>query len=420
MFIAFKKLCILDGSILLFMKSVITLKPFEHHKHPQIGIHFKYNDVVKAYVKQYPEVRWSATHKVFYLGYTAEALHQLFQYLQKEGYYVNYTAMRFIKPPVSSIKQKTEGASKMVLYKGLPDEFKLVLKNYISYLRGKRLSEQTITSYGYFVLRFIDSVKSLPIETWTTRHIEHYMETVIAKEQYSISSHRQCVSALKYLTANCQLENFDASHFERPKKGRHLPVVLSKEEVIDMIQVTKNLKHRAIIGLLYSSGLRIGELLNLELRDLDIDRSQIYIKNSKGRKDRTVIMSEVIKPLLLNYINTYAPQRNFVEGFGGERYSDSSVRHFLKQSCQLAGIKKAVTPHTLRHSYATHMMENGVDLRYIQELLGHAKPETTMIYTHVAKKDLMRISSPLDVAVEQLSKADKRDKKVLISRNFKS
>ena len=244
------------------------------------------------------------------------------------------------------------------------------------------------------------------------------MEEVIAKEHYSISSHRQCISALKHFTAFCNLENFDASNFRRPKKSNYLPVVLSKEAIIDLLQVTKNLKHRTIIGLLYSGGLRIGELLNLKLNHLDIDRSQIHIRQGKGRKDRVVVMSEVIKPLLLNYIHTYKPTDFVIEGRDGGIYSASSIRAFLKQSCQLAGIKKPVTPHTLRHSYATHMLENGIDLRYIQELLGHVKPETTMIYTHVAQKDIMQIRNPLDVTVEELQLKAKDNKKVLISRNF--
>lgn len=129
-------------------------------------------------------------------------------------------------------------------------------------------------------------------------------------------------------------------------------------------------------------------------------------------------MSEVLKPLILNYLNTYKPQRFVIEGHDGGPYSAPSIRQFLKKSCQLAGIKKQVTPHVLRHSYATHLMENGVGLRHIQLLLGHANPETTMIYTHVAHKDLMQISSPLDTTVEALAKSGKKQKDVLLSRNY--
>jgi len=155
--------------------------------------------------------------------------------------------------------------------------------------------------------------------------------------------------------------------------------------------------------------------LSLKLEDLQIQRKQILIKRAKGRKDRYVTLADSFMPLLQNYLMTYEPKIYFVEGREGKAYSASSVRKFLLQSCKAAKISRKVTPHTLRHSYATHLLENGVGLRYIQELLGHSKPETTMIYTHVARKDLIDIKSPLDYAVEQLIKNNKEDNKFLLS-----
>lgn len=137
----------------------------------------------------------------------------------------------------------------------------------------------------------------------------------------------------------------------------------------------------------------------------------------KGRKDRYVILANSFLPLLQNYINTYKPVRYFVEGKVDTKYSDGSIRKFLHRSTELAHIKKKVTPHTLRHSYATHLLENGIGLRHIQELLGHAKPETTMIYTHVAKKDLLEIKSPLDTIVEALAKEKAASKRLLNTEN---
>ncbi|TVZ59241.1 site-specific recombinase XerD [Flavobacteriaceae bacterium MAR_2010_105] len=402
------------------MKPVITLSPLQHRNQAQIAIGFSYSDDVKAYIKGFSGVEWSSTHKTFYVLDSASNLHALFTYLQAGGYFVDYSAMRFKGKVAKATIGKVKPPDKASLYRALNKDLQALLKSYVTYLKGKRLSENTISSYGYFVLRFLHFNSATAMADWTTRHIELFMEGVIAKEHYSVSSHRQCVSALKYLSALCNLSAFDASTFKRPKKSLYLPTVLSKEAIIDILQVTKNLKHRAIIGLLYSGGLRLGELLQLELKDLDMDRSQIHIKQGKGRKDRVVVMSEVIKPLFINYINTYRPTRYFVEGQGGGLYSASSVGQVLKRSCQLAGIQKKVTPHTLRHSYATHMLENGVDLRYIQSLLGHAKPETTMIYTHVAQKSIMQIKNPLDVTVEGLMKGVKGDEKVLISGNIKS
>jgi len=135
----------------------------------------------------------------------------------------------------------------------------------------------------------------------------------------------------------------------------------------------------------------------------------------KGRKDRYIVLAESYLPLLKNYLATYTPQTYFCEGALGTPYSAASVRKFLSRSCKKAGIRKHVTPHTLRHSYATHLLENGIDLRYIQELLGHSKPETTMIYTHVAKKDLLDIKSPLDIAISRIIDSGYNPKKVIIS-----
>lgn len=205
---------------------------------------------------------------------------------------------------------------------------------------------------------------------------------------------------------------------QRPKKSKILPTVLSQQEIIDLLRNTKNIKHRAVLGLLYSSGLRVGELINLELRHINIDRRQILIKNAKGRKDRYVVLSQGYLPLLTNYVQTYRPRRYFAEGSLGKQYSASSIRKFLYRSCRAARITKKVTPHTLRHSYATHLLENGIGIRHIQELLGHTKPETTMIYTHVAKKDLMDIQSPLDTILVQLSKRYKEEQNVLLSQNI--
>lgn len=398
-------------------KKRITLKPLHHRGNAQLGIEFEYDVEVKNYIKTYQGIKWSQTHKMFYVLDTADQRNNLLQFLRRKGFYVDYTALRKPARALKVLEQRPAKPDKLELYKPLPKEHKQTLHNFIQYLKGKRHSESTVQTYGYFVLRFLHFLKEHPRTTWDNEKIRLFIEKVVAKEKYSISSHRQSISALKHFTELCGIGGFDASEIARPKKSRYLPTILSKEEIIDIIQCTKNLKHRAVIALIYSSGLRISEMINLELMDLDFDRSQIRIRNAKGRKDRVVVMAEIVKPLINNYINTYRPTRFVIEGRAGERYSDSSVRAFLKASCKAAGIKKRVTPHTLRHSYATHMMEQGVDLRHIQELLGHAKPETTMIYTHVAQKNLMKVQSPLDVVVKAISKNYKNGQKVLLSGN---
>ncbi len=396
----------------------ITLLPLQHNNINIIGIKFVFNSKLKAHLKAYNAVKWSNTHRIYYVPDNATHRRGIYNYLKEKGYNIDSTALR---QPVNKANKKSKKilkSSQIEIFKNLAQDKQSLIRECVGYLKSKRLSESTISTYGHFILRFVDFTKDIPKSEWNKRTLELFLEKVIARENYSISSHRQCISALKYFTAFCNIDDFDSQDIQRPKKSKYLPVVLSKEEIIDLLQVTKNLKHRAIIGLIYSSGLRIGELLSLRIRDIDLDRNQLFIKQSKGRKDRTVVLSEVLKPLLYNYINTYQPKFYFVEGQQGNAYSASSVRSFLKKSCELAGITKQVTPHTLRHSFATHMLENGVDLRYIQILLGHSKPETTMIYTHVAQHSLMEIKSPLDVTVGNLAKQDNNNQKLLLSRKF--
>jgi site-specific recombinase XerD len=300
----------------------------------------------------------------------------------------------------------------------ISEENKQLIRLYVKYLKGKRYSDSTVKTYFTFIADFFDYLKDKPILSINNRDVEQFIEDVFVPRNYSISSQRQFISAVKLFSAfypECKIEELK---LQRPKKSKILPTVLSKEEVIDLLRCTRNLKHRAVLAMIYSAGLRISELLQLQLKNIDIDRRQIIVKNSKGRKDRNIILAESFIPLLLNYFNSYTPNTYFVEGKPGVPYSAESIRAFLKRSCLMANIHKTVTPHTLRHSYATHLLENGIDLRYIQELLGHAKPETTMIYTHVSKKDLLNIKSPLDMALKSLIGTDKNNEKLRLSGNY--
>jgi len=284
---------------------------------------------------------------------------------------------------------------------------KVVLNNFYRYLKGKRYSESTIKTYTFFIADFINFHTDIALENLTNRNVETFIETVFIERNYAVSSQRQFISAVKVFLLFCPQTNIVDVQLERPRKSKMLPIVLSQEEIINLLQCTKNLKHRAALAFIYSSGFRISELIQLELQHIDLNREQVLIKNAKGRKDRYVPLAKSFKPLLLNYITTYKPKRFFIEGKPYKKYSAGSVRAFLKASCLLAGIQKRVTPHCLRHSYATHLLESGVDLRYIQALLGHSKPETTMIYTHVAQKQLIQIKSPLDIAVKKYNQNTK-------------
>jgi integrase/recombinase XerD len=185
-------------------------------------------------------------------------------------------------------------------------------------------------------------------------------------------------------------------YIDRPRREKTLPTVLSEEEITLIINAVENIKHKAILMTIYSAGLRISEAINLKLKDIDSKRMQIRIEQSKGKRDRYTLLSTKTLEILRIYFLEYKPKIWLFEGQGGEQYSDRSIQNILKMALSKTNIKKHITVHTLRHSFATHLLENGTDLRYIQNLLGHESSKTTEIYTHITTKGFDQIKSPLD------------------------
>ena len=390
-----------------------------HRGNSVIFLDFFYNKLLIEKAKEIGAT-WSSTNKKWYLRYSKSNLRLVYSAFRdfilvnkNENPFLKLTETKIIKSSRKKIVRKKIDAKKVSKY------HKKLLHEYVNYLRGKMLSKSTVRTYYTHILEFFYYLKSKPLEEITNRDIEKFIEEVYVPRKYAVSTHRQVYGALKHLKNRFPECLIDETEFELPKKTSYLPTVLSKEEVIHLLRATKNLKHRAILAMIYSSGMRIGELINLELKDIDFNRLQIFIRNGKGRKDRYVVMAKSMLPLIRNYLTTYRPIKYFVESTErGKPYSAGSVRSFLRRLSKQSGITKKVTPHTLRHCYATHLLENGVDLRYIQELLGHSRPETTMIYTHVAKKDLLEIESPLDYIVKELLQTSKRDKNLTLSRDI--
>ena len=380
---------------------IIFLEEKIHRKNNQLLIKFDYDETLISLIRSIQGTSWSKSLKAWYILNTKDNLNIILKLFEK------ITTIDFSKIGKSAPFKRN-----------LTEEQKQLLNQFYLFLKGKRYSQSTIQTYTFFIADFINFHTKTPLAELTNRAVELFIETVFMERNYSVSSQRQFISALKIFTVFCPQTKIHNLSLERPKKSRMLPSVLSQEEVLRIIQYTQNIKHRAILTLLYSCGLRIGELINLKLIDFHIDRKQLIVKKGKGRKDRYVSLADSFLPLLSNYYHSYQPTIYFVEGQNGGKYSAESIRSFLRKSCKKAGIRKPVTPHTLRHSYATHLLENGVDLRYIQTLLGHSKPETTMIYTHVQRKDLMEIQNPLDVALQKLNKINNDKQKVVLSRKI--
>ena len=385
----------------------ILLKKVIHRNKIQLLLLFTFNTEIKNILNNIGGYYWSKTLRGWYTEFNSENISLLKGVLNdKVNFKLDPSVYNKLK--VKPIRKKRE----------ISEQNKQVIRLYVKYLKGKCYSESTIKTYFTFVADFFNYIEDTPISTISNRTVELFIEDVFVPRNYSVSTYRQFISAIKLFKAFYPECGINEINLKRPKKSKLLPTVLSKEEIIDLLRCTKNLKHRAVLAMIYSAGFRISELLNLELKHIDIDRRQLIIKNSKGRRDRNIILAESFIPLLINYTNTYRPIIYFVEGKPSKKYSAESIRSFLRKSCKIANITKHVTPHTLRHSYATHLLENGIDLRYIQELLGHAKPETTMIYTHVSKKDLLKIESPLDLALKSLIETDKQNKILRLSGNI--
>lgn len=379
----------------------LFLEQKKHRNASKLIIKFAYDDDLIAIVRKIHGAAWSKTLQAWHVPNTKE----------------NYAIVLDTFKGITTVN--TSKISKIIPFKrDLTKEQKTLLNNFYLYLKGKRYSKSTIDTYTFFIADFINFHTKTPLQELTNRHVELFIETVFIERNYAVSSQRQFISALKVFIMFYPHTKINELSLERPKKSRKLPNVLSQEEVLEIIRCTQNLKHRAIIALLYSCGLRISELINLKLIDFHIERKQLVVKSGKGRKDRYVSLADSFLPLLSNYYYSYKPKVYFVEGQKGGKYSPEAVRQFLRKSCAKAGIKKPVSPHTLRHSYATHLLENGVDIRYIQSLLGHARPETTMIYTHVKRKDLMEIQNPLDIALQKINTTDNQNEKLLLSRKI--
>ncbi len=271
------------------------------------------------------------------------------------------------------------------------------LEAFKSYMNYRRYSKNTIKTYSDALQSFFKFNATENIEQLTIEHLIKFNNEHILKNNYSASYQNQVINAIKLFYRNRFNRKMEVDFIQRPRREKRLPNVLSKSEVKTILDSPINLKHRAMLSLIYACGLRRSELLNLTLKDVLSDRHLLFIRQSKGKKDRMLPISDKLISMLREYYRAYKPTIWLFEGQNpGEQYSERSIQLVLNQALVKAKINKPVTLHWLRHSYATHLLENGTDLRYIQELLGHSSSKTTEIYTHVSTHSIQKIKSPFD------------------------
>lgn len=346
----------------------IVLEHFMHRGKPCLALHFTYDKALMVCAKK-AGATWSQTRKTWYVPNEANALDKVFKAFKGIAW-VDIKALRQTHsptksaPPAQTLTKK--GPTPIALPKGYMET--LVRRRY-----GTSTQKQYISHFRAFLAHF-DKKDPAHINE---EEIKDYLLHLVRIKKVSPSTQNGAINAIKFYYEKVLGQQKREYWIDRPRKEKRLPTVASEAEVLRLIAATENAKHKAIISMLYSTGIRRAELLNLRIKDVNMDRAQVFVRGGKGKKDRYTTLSLKLAKVLVAYVHEHAPNYWFFEGPNRSQYSGSSVGAIIKRSCLNAGIKTHITPHVLRHSFATHLMERGVDLRSIQKLLGHSSLKTT-------------------------------------------
>ena len=383
----------------------ITIKPIHHFGEERLAIIFPFEKSVEYAVRSIRGVKWTHTHKCWYLPLSKEFFQHCYNKLKPFGE-INYAELKEYleyRKKENTIKAQTRGTAKEIkVKKGSISTFIVspgnlrLLDQAIKTLKLKAYSNNTINLYRGELLQIMRLLKEKPLAELSTNQIKSYLLWLLQSRQCSESKVHTTLNALKFCFEQVLHKPKIFIEIPRPKKPFLLPKVIAKEKVADVIYKIQNIKHLCMVMLAYSAGLRVSEIVNLRVADIDSNRMTIFISKAKGKKDRIVTLSQKLLVELRNYYKEYKPKVFLFEGPGHTQYSVRSVQEVFSKAKMNAGVKIKGGIHTLRHSYATHLLEAGTDIRFIQELLGHNSLNTTLRYTHVSMRSLKNIKSPLD------------------------
>lgn len=345
---------------------------------------FRFDKDFQQKIKEFAYSGWDSKNKWWTIPYSDKYIEELKAFGEEKGLKVTIVDETGGEKGVSRADRKV-----IANYRECPRE--MILK-----MKETRKSENTIRTYKNLFEEFINYYHRYDINEITEQQIIEFLRYLVMERRVSPSYQNQSVNAIKYYYENVMRGKRKFYFIERPKKEKTLPNVLNEEEIKALIACVKNIKHKAILMLTYSAGLRTSEVIRLKLCDIDRERMQIRVNQSKGKKDRYTKLSGKFLKILDVYLEKYNPREYVFEGARGGLYSESSLQNIMKRASERAGIRKDATLRTLRHSFATHSLENGVDLRYIQSMMGHESSRTTEIYTHITTKGFDQIKSPLD------------------------
>ncbi len=336
-----------------------------------------------AFIKSLSYYHYNPEYKHWIIPYTTANVKTLESILSKT-FDINYVDRR-----VSKIK-------KIDKKKTIPQHFRSCPGIVFDKLKELRYSDSTINVYTNFLSIFFTYHYMYQPNEITNEQVRAYMRHLVQEREVSESYQNQMINAIKFYYEKILGSSKQTYFIDRPKKSKSLPTVLSQKETITLLKSITNIKHKTALTIIYSCGLRISELINLKINDIDFDKKRIHLIAAKGKKDRFVQLANRTEQLIHYYLKRYNPEIYMFEGFKGGKYSATSIQKFIKKYVRAVGITKPITPHSLRHSFATHLLEKGIDLRYIQYILGHSSSKTTEIYTHITQVGIDKITNPLD------------------------
>jgi site-specific recombinase XerD len=360
----------------------------------------EYNTQLNKIYRTLGFVKYSNTHKAWYLPKNKDLLKQVATAVTSLAQF-NVEPLKLTVDEVAT-KQVNNIKSKVL---NLISEHNLKqLELMLQTLTLKAYSSSTINTYKNEFAIFLQTIKTKKVDEFTPQRIKDYLQYCFDELKLSESTVHSRMNALKFYYEKVLHREKFFWEIPRPKKRIILPKVISEEKIVKGLLSIENIKHKVLLMTAYSAGLRVSEVVSIKVANIDSDRMQIFIEDAKGKKDRVVPLSKVALALLREYYTIYKPKEWLFEGqVKALPYSARTAQAVFNFYFEKIGIPKYITFHSLRHSYATHLLESGTDIKYIQELLGHNDIKTTLRYTHVSKKSLSKIESPLDKIMRKKS-----------------
>ena len=399
---------------------LIVLQPIQHRNQYWIAITAPLLQNINNLLRQLPAIKFSKTHKCWLVPLSREnyktVYHQLMAFAQLDTgamkkWFTENSAATNIKPVAELPVEKKKPINKNhTIIKAAAEPLKnnteallpstlnsALLRDMLQLLQLKSYSESTQRTYIGEMAQFLQHIKKQPAESFTVKRLKDYLQYCYTTLKLTENTIHSRMNAMKFYYEQVLKRDKFFWEIPRPKKRTILPKVISEEKIIKALFGVENIKHKTILVTAYSAGLRVSEVVSLRVTDIDSDRMQIAIRGAKGKKDRMATLSLFALQLLREYVTLYKPKIYLFEGLDKDKhYSSRSAQTIFNNAIIGLNLPESISFHSLRHSYATHLLENGTDIKYIQDLLGHSDIKTTLRYTHVSIKALAKIESPLD------------------------